>query len=81
MNFLYPDIESTFLGENGKTFLSKNSVNKLTESLNEEYLKFCERDQSECDVVYLPSDAIYESAGEYNNNQVILCSWGDYLDS
>lgn len=55
------DIESTFIDENGKTFLSRSSVSQLTERLNTEYEQFSKRDLSAYDVVYLYADGVYEA--------------------
>ena len=69
------DIEDTFVDESGKTFLSRSVVSGLTETLNEEYQLFCERDLSSYDIVYLFVDGVYESVRSYTNNQTILCAW------
>lgn len=69
------DIEDTFVDESGKTFLSRSVVSGLTETLNEEYQRFCERDLSDYDIVYLFVDGVYESIRSYSNNQTILCGW------
>ncbi|NQU68382.1 MAG: IS256 family transposase [Candidatus Marinimicrobia bacterium] len=69
------DIEDTFVDESGKTFLSRSVVSGLTETLNEEYRLFCERDLSSYDIVYLFVDGVYESIRRYTNNQTILCAW------
>jgi len=70
------DIESTFIDENGKTFLSRSSVSQLTDRLNNEYEQFGKRDLSTYDVVYLYADGVYESVRSYTSNQTILCCWG-----
>lgn len=70
------DIESTFIDENGKTFLSRSSVSQLTERLNAEYEQFSKRDLSTYDVVYLYADGVYEAVRSYTSNQTILCCWG-----
>lgn len=69
------DIEDTFVDESGKTFLSRSVVSGLTETLNEEYRLFCERDLFDYDIVYLFVDGVYESIRSYTNNQAILCAW------
>ncbi|MBD3225690.1 MAG: IS256 family transposase [Caldithrix sp.] len=70
------DIESIFVDETGKTYLSRTSVSHLTERLNDEYEQFRKRDLSIYDVVYLYADGVYESVRAYTANQTILCGWG-----
>ena len=45
----------------GKSLLSKDGVSELTEEFWEEYERFCDRDLSGFDLVYLFSDAVFES--------------------
>jgi len=63
--------------ESGKKILSKDGVSELTEELWEEYERFCERDLSGYDVVYLFCDAVYESLREMAGvKEAVLCTWG-----
>ena len=71
------DIEDALFEATGDVFLSKSSVSKITEELNQEYEKFQGRDLSVYEVEYLFLDAIYESIGaRYNVKGAILCAWG-----
>jgi putative transposase len=72
------DIEETLRDEaSGKILLSKDGVSELTEELWEEYERFCERDLSGYDVVYLFADGVYESLRqEVGMKEAILCCWG-----
>ena len=71
------DIEETLRDpETGELLLSKDAVSDLTEELWSEYEKFCERDLSGFDVVYLFVDAVYESLRQMAGmKEAILCSW------
>jgi len=71
------DIEETLRDrETGKLLLSKDAVSELTEELWEEYERFCERDLSGFDVVYLFVDAVYESLRQMAGmKEAILCCW------
>lgn len=63
--------------ETGKLLLSKDGVSELTEELWEEYRRFCERDLSGYDVVYLFADAVFESLRQQAGmKEAILCCWG-----
>jgi transposase-like protein len=55
------DIQDTFTDDNGTCLISKDGVSQITESLSEEYDRFCQRDLSSYDVVYLFVDGVYES--------------------
>lgn len=62
--------------ETGELLLSKDAVSELTEELWEEYERFCERDLSGFDVVYLFVDAVYESMRQMAGmKEAILCCW------
>lgn len=74
------DIEESFLDSDGKKILSRSSVSKLNEKLNEEFEEFSSRDLSTFDVVYLFVDGVYESVRKYTNNQGLLCAWGILSD-
>jgi len=63
--------------ETGKLLVSKDGVSELTEELWEEYQRFCERDLSGYDVVYLFADGVFESLRqEAGMKEAILCCWG-----
>lgn len=71
------DIENTFKDKDGVSFLSKDEVSELSESLWEEYNAFQTRDLSSYDIVYLFVDAVYESLRKESNlKEGILCAWG-----
>jgi transposase-like protein len=72
------DIEEVLRdNSSGKSLLSKDGVSELTEELWEEYERFCERDLSGYDVVYLFADAVFESLRqEAGMKEAILCCWG-----
>ncbi len=72
------DIEEALRDKSsGKRLLSKDGVSELTKELWEEYERFCERDLSGYDVVYLFADAVFESLRqEVGMKEAILCCWG-----
>jgi transposase-like protein len=70
------DIEETFVDDQGNALLSRSSVSRFNEKLNEEYESFRKRDLSEFDVAYLFADGVYEAIRSYTSNQAILCAWG-----
>jgi transposase-like protein len=70
------DIEQTFVDDEGNALLSRSTVSRLNEKLNEEYESFRKRDLSQFDVVYLFADGVYEAIRGYTSNQAILCAWG-----
>ena len=72
------DIEEALRDKkSGNRLLSKDGVSELTEELWEEYERFCERDLSGYDVVYLFADAVFESLREQSGmKEAILCCWG-----
>jgi len=56
--------------------ISKDGVSQITEALSEEYARFCSRDLSGYDVVYLFVDGVYESLRlELGAREAILCAW------
>lgn len=71
------DIEEALRdNKTGELLLSKDAVSELTEELWEEYERFCERDLSGFDVVYLFVDAVYESLRQMAGmKEAILCCW------
>ncbi len=75
------DIEDTFTNDRGQCLISKTGVSQITESLTEEYNRFCERDLSSYDVVYLFVDGVYESLRlSLGAKEAILCAWGILAD-
>lgn len=74
------DIEETFIDAEGKKLLSKSTVSKLNEKLQQEYEEFSQRDLSMFDVVYMFVDGVYECVRHYTNNQALLCSWAIMSD-
>jgi len=71
------DIEDTLRDrETGEMLLSKDGVSDLTEELWEEYEKFCQRELSGYDVVYLFADAVFESLRQQAGmKDAIMCCW------
>jgi len=75
------DIEDTFTDDNGTCLMSKDGVSQVTESLNDEYNRFCQRDLSVYDVVYLFVDGVYERMRlTMGSHEAILCAWGILSD-
>jgi putative transposase len=72
------DIEEALRDKtSGKKLLSKDGVSELTEELWDEYERFCKRDLSGYDLVYLFADAVFESLRrEAGMKEAILCCWG-----
>ena len=71
------DIEDTLKDESGKILISKSGVSEITEALSEEYERFCQRDLSDYDLVYLFVDGVYESLRlESGLKEALLCAWG-----
>jgi len=70
------DIEDALRTEDGKSLISKDGVSQVTEALSEEYERFCNRDLSGYDVVYLFVDGVYESLRlNLGAKEAILCAW------
>jgi transposase-like protein len=70
------DIEDTLKDKDGNLLISKSGVSQVTESLSEEYDRFCGRDLSGYDVVYLFLDGVYESVRlRAGAKEAILCAW------
>ncbi len=69
------DIEATLREPNGKPMFSRSMISTLSERLYEQYKEFQARDLSQCDIVYLFVDGVYESVKRYTNNQTLLCAW------
>jgi putative transposase len=75
------DIEDTLKDANGKKLISKDGVSQITESLSDEYDRFCQRDFSGYDVVYLFVDGVYESLRlSLGAKEAILCAWAILSD-
>lgn len=55
------DIEELLKNRSGHILLSKSTISQLNHRLWEEYETFCRMDLSGQDVLYLFSDAVYES--------------------
>lgn len=70
------DIEDALKTDDGKSLISKDGVSQVTEALSEEYERFCKRDLSSYDVVYLFVDGVYESLRlNLGAKEAILCAW------
>jgi transposase-like protein len=75
------DIEDTLKDANGNNLISKDGVSQITESLSDEYERFCQRDLSGYDVVYLFVDGVYESLRlSLGAKEAILCAWAILSD-
>lgn len=71
------DIDETFRTLEGKRLISKDGVSEITEELSKEYERFCKRDLSGYDVVYLFVDGVYESLRlEAGLKEALLSAWG-----
>jgi transposase-like protein len=71
------DIEELLKDESGHLLLSKSTVSQLNQRLWEEYEAFCRTDLSTYDVLYLFSDAVYESLRLHKSRKEgILVVWG-----
>jgi transposase-like protein len=70
------DIEDSLKDKDGNLLISKSGVSQVTESLALEYDRFCNRDLSGYDVVYLFLDGVYESIRLRSGaKEAILCAW------
>jgi len=75
------DLEKILIDQTGKPILSRSSVSKITQSLQEEYEAFINTDLSELDIVYLFVDGVYESMRmQKSRKEAILCAWGILSD-
>jgi transposase-like protein len=75
------DIEAALEEATGEQVLSRSTVSRLSESLNEEYAAFCQRDLSGFEVQYLFLDAIYESLRRQGGGKEgLLCAWAICTD-
>ncbi len=75
------DIEQSLETITGEKILSNRSVSAITESLWEDYQRFCNRDLSNYDVLYVVVDAVYESVRAHvKSNEAILVAYGVLVD-
>lgn len=75
------DIDESLETVTGERFLSQRSISNITESLWEDYQRFCERDLSNYEVVYIVVDAVYESVRAHvKNKEAILAAYGVLID-
>ena len=75
------DIEAALEEATGEQVLSRSTVSRVSESLNEEYAAFCQRDLSGFEVQYLFLDAIYESLRRQGGGKEgLLCAWAICAD-
>lgn len=69
--------EELLKDKNGHILLSKSAISQLNQRLWEEYETFCQTDLSQHDVIYLFSDAVYESLRLHKSRKEgILVVWG-----
>lgn len=70
------DIEDALKAGDGRPLVSKSAVSEITKSLSDEYDRFCQRDLSGYDVVYLFGDGVCESVRlQLGAKEAILCAW------
>lgn len=75
------DISASLETVTGEKFLSQRSISNITESLWEDYRRFCKRDLSNYEVVYVVVDAVYESVRAHvKNKEAILVAYGVLID-
>jgi len=75
------DIEASLETLTGERFLSQRSISNITETLWEDSQRFCERDLSNYEVVYIVVDAVYEGVRAYvKNKEAILAAYGVLID-
>jgi putative transposase len=75
------DIEEALETCTGEKILSHRSISTITEVLWEDYERFCKRDLSNYEVVYIVVDAVYESMRAYvKSNEAILVAYGILSD-
>lgn len=71
------DIEDAFTDATGQCLLSRSGVSEVTQTLWQEYERFCERDLSGYQVLSFFVDAVYESLRmQAGPKEAILCAWG-----
>jgi putative transposase len=71
------DIEDAFRDPTtGELLLGRTAISEITDSLWEEYQRFCVRDLSGFEVEYVFLDAVYESLRRQGNvKEALLCAW------
>jgi putative transposase len=71
------DIEDAFRDPTtGELWLGRTAISEITDSLWEEYQRFCVRDLSGFEVEYVFLDAVYESLRRQGNvKEALLCAW------
>lgn len=75
------DIEAAFVSATGEVILSRSVVSEVTESLQEEFEAFQQRDLSSFELECLFLDALYESLRlRAGAKEAVLCAWGILRD-
>jgi putative transposase len=75
------DIEDALKDKDGNILISRTGVSEITKELSEEYERFCNRDLSKYDVIYLFFDGVYEALRrEAGPKEALLCAWGILSD-
>jgi len=71
------DVEDLLRTDSGELLLNRSSVSEVTNSLNDEYQRFINRDLSKYDLIYMFVDGVYESLRRISGRkEAILCGWG-----
>jgi transposase-like protein len=71
------DIEDLLRTPEGDLLLNRSSVSEVTKSLNEEYIRFINRDLGCYDLIYMFVDGVYESLRRMTGRkEAIMCAWG-----
>lgn len=75
------DVEDALTDSTGACLLTRSAVSEVTDSLNEEYQAFQERDLSGYDLLHLFVDGIYEALRrEERGKEAILVAWAITAD-
>jgi len=71
------DVENAFRDPlTGELLLGRTAISEITDSLWEDYQRFCVRDLSEYEVEYVFLDAVYESLRRQGRlKEALLCAW------
>lgn len=71
------DVEDAFRDPvTGEALLGRTAISEITDSLWEDYQRFCVRDLSGFEVEYMFLDAVYESLRRQGNlKEALLCAW------
>jgi transposase-like protein len=71
------DVEEAFRDPvTGERLLGRTAISEITDSLWEDYQRFCVRDLSDFEVEYVFLDAVYESLRRQGNlKEALLCAW------